>query len=324
MTAPTIAPDDYLDRVRLALGDLPVSDRDDLLEDLQGHLEELRAEDPRVDLLQRLGDPGEYALELRLAAGLPPSEQPESRPTVTERLRRNRFALASRVRSWPFGAALLEFLPQLRPAWWLVRAYGAVVVLNRVLMRVRRGSGYPDTLYPSLHRSRELGLLAFVALAVASVALGRRRLAGTAKVLLVLANAVLAVVAVAHVHSASRANGSYITNTQNPCCASLYGPDGVPITNLFGYDENGTLIPRVQLFDQNGQPVNITDNATPDGSPIEVLHNVFPQQQYTQDVNPDGSLLQRPQPAPSIAVPRLPSAAPTPSPMGSPVPSPTS
>jgi uncharacterized membrane protein len=312
MTAPTIAPDDYLDRVRLALGDLPAADRDDLLEDLQGHLEELRAEDPSLDLLRRLGDPTEYALELRLAAGLPPGEQPLVRPTVGERLVRSRAAAGARVRALPLGAATLDFLVQLRPAWWLVRAYGAVVVLDAVLRRARRGSSTFDTLAPSLHRSRELGLVAMVVLAAVSVAVGRRRLTGTARVMVVLANVVLAVATVAHVHSASRYQ-PYERVSQQLCCGELYGPQGDPITNLYGYDENGTLIPRVQLFDQNGQPVNVTSNAAP-GSPIEVLHNVFPQQTFNEQFGPDGTPTFAPQSAPSIAAPRLPSAAPTPSP----------
>jgi uncharacterized membrane protein len=320
MTAPTIASDDYLDRVRLALEDLPAPDRDDLLEDLQGHLEEVRAEDPRVDLLRRLGDPGDYALELRLAAGLPPRDDSGPRPSMGERVSQTRLALAGRVRSWPFGAAALDFVLQLRPAWWLVRAYGAVVVLEGVLRRAR-GYGSFDTAFPSLHRSRELGLLALVVLAVASIALGRRRLTGTARVLVVVANVVLALAAVAHLRNATQYRSySDVTHPQ-PCCGSLYGPQGDPITNLYGYDENGRLIPRMQLFDQNGQPINLTDNVSP-GAPIEVLHNVFPQQTFNEDFGPDGSPVFTPRPVPSIAVPRLPSAAPTASPPPSPVPSP--
>lgn len=321
MTAPTIAPDDYLDRVRLALGDLPAADRDDLLEDLQGHLEELRAEDPSLDLLRRLGDPTEYALELRLAAGLPQGEHPLVRPTVGERLAGGRAAAAARVRTLPLGAATLDLLIQLRPAWWLVRAYGAVVVLEGVRRRLDRGSGSFDTLLPSVARSRELGLVALIVLGAASVAVGRRRLTGTARVMLVLANVVLAVATVAHVHSASQYR-PYERISQQLCCGELYGPHGDPITNLYGYDENGTLIPRVQLFDQNGQPINLTGNAAPD-SPIEVLHNVFPQLTFDEQYGPDGTPTFAPQAAPSIAAPRLPSAAPTPSPTPSPVTSPT-
>src|SRR5215510_6762122 len=60
---------DYLDRVRLALADLPADVRDELLEDLPDHLAEVLAEDAGT-LTERLGEPEAYAAELRTAAGI--------------------------------------------------------------------------------------------------------------------------------------------------------------------------------------------------------------------------------------------------------------
>jgi hypothetical protein len=321
MTAPTLATDveRYLAQVREALADLQPAERDDLLEDLQGHLEELRAEDPAVDLVARLGDAFAYAEELRLSAGLP-ARDPQSGMTLAERLDRTRTALVHVVGSWPGGTAALESLVQLRPAWWVLRVYGVVAVVGKLW---HGSSGWSRSLLPTIHGNRTLGGLALIGLVIASVRVGRSPLMSTGprRVLLGVANVVLVFATVGYLAGTSLSRTETIT--VNPCCGSLVGPDGTPLSNIYAYDENGKAIPRVQLFDQDGRPLDITINDSPigDGAVSGQLHNVFPQRQVLDTVaNPDGTVQEVPRPAPVIAAPHLsPSptavpAAPTPAP----------
>jgi HAAS domain-containing protein len=67
----------YLAQVRAELSDLPPGELEDVLEDVAGHLTEVAGEfeeEPTAAALQeRLGTPGQYAAELRTAAGYPPA-----------------------------------------------------------------------------------------------------------------------------------------------------------------------------------------------------------------------------------------------------------
>ena len=114
----------YATAVRAAFADLPGPERELLLEDLEDHLEEVAAE-AGGPLEERLGRPEAYAAELRAPAGLPPAgvaAAGRARP----RLRDSRVARRLR-RSWhaavanPAAAPVAEFLPELRPAWWVLR-----------------------------------------------------------------------------------------------------------------------------------------------------------------------------------------------------------
>jgi hypothetical protein len=326
MTAPTLDTDvnRYLAAVRDALADLDSADRDDLLEDLEGHLEELRAEDPTVDLQVRLGDATSYAEELRLSAGLPPRD-PESRLTLGERLDRTRAALGHLVGSWPGGRAALEFLVQLRPVWWVLRGYGVVAVVGKLW---HGSNGWQRSLLPTIHGSRVLGFVALLGLVIASVRCGRSTVmsSGGRRVVLGVGNVVLAVATVGYLAGISFDRVETVVIP--PCCGTVYGPNGTPLSNIYAYDENGKAISRVQLFDQDGQPLDITVNDSPFGyGPSTVqLHNVFPQRQVLDTVgNPDGTVQEVPRPAPVIAAPHLspsPTAAPA-APKLSPTPSPT-
>jgi hypothetical protein len=68
----------YLAQVRAELSDLPPGELEDVLEDVAGHLAEVAGEfehEPTAAVLQeRLGTPGQYAAELRTAAGYPPRQ----------------------------------------------------------------------------------------------------------------------------------------------------------------------------------------------------------------------------------------------------------
>src|SRR5690348_5636315 len=118
----------YAAAVRAELVNLPASERDLLLEDLEDHLAEVAAE-PGSTLESRLGDPSAYANELRAAYGV--SRQPAVRFT---RIRVLRDGFARRLFDSGAYRAVREYVPELRPAWWVLRGYLAVLALA-VLLR---------------------------------------------------------------------------------------------------------------------------------------------------------------------------------------------
>lgn len=328
MTAPATLPtvERYVARVGDALADLDAGDRDDLLGDLRGHLEELAVEEPDASLESRLGKPEEYAEELRLAARLP-AAQAISAPTVGDRLTDLRVALTDRVRAFPAGNAVLSFLPELRPGWWVLRAWGAIGVLDFLL---HRNSSYRfgSSVLPVIRGNRVLGLAVLFGLIVLSVRIGRRTPTGVWRVGLVVANAVLAIATLNYAVHANRIQfGDNASYSYSPPCCQLQNTDGSTITNIYPYDDKGRPLNRVQLFDQNGAPIGITGNQGTEG---DVLHNVYPQTVRVdgQQLNPDGTYATVPEPAPTVAVPVLgptpvATVAPSPHPTPSPAPSPS-
>src|SRR3954451_16797612 len=104
----------YLAAVRGALGDLPASEREDLLAEGESSL--LETADESGNVAARLGPPDEFAAELRAAAGLAPIVERSRRP-LRERLASLRSpALHTRVR-------------ELAPIWWVARGYVAVAFI---------------------------------------------------------------------------------------------------------------------------------------------------------------------------------------------------
>ena len=98
----------YVDAVTARLGAIP--DRDETVEELRAHLEEVRAEHTGVALRDVLGEPAAYADELRAAAGLPPYEPGRGGAAAwfSERVRRATVHVP-------------RFLQDLRAFWWGVR-----------------------------------------------------------------------------------------------------------------------------------------------------------------------------------------------------------
>ena len=101
----------YVGAVTARLGAIP--DRDETLEELRSHLEEVRAEHTGVALRDVLGEPAAYADELRAAAGLPPYE-PERRG----------FAAWVAERGAGVRRHAPRFLRDLRAFWWGFRGIG--------------------------------------------------------------------------------------------------------------------------------------------------------------------------------------------------------
>jgi hypothetical protein len=98
----------YVEAVTARLGGIP--DRDEAVDELRGHLAEVRAEHAGVALRDVLGEPAAYAEELRTAAGLPPHSH--ERGAFSARLS----ALATTVRLQASG-----FARDLRAFWWGLR-----------------------------------------------------------------------------------------------------------------------------------------------------------------------------------------------------------
>ena len=247
----------YASAVRAAFADLPGPDRELLLEDLEDHLQEVAAE-AGGPLAERLGRPEAYAAELRASAGLPAPGAPGRRRTGS--WLQETWGAQQAGRLWqaasthPAGRAVLEFLPELRPAWWVLRGYLAVQAACVALSLLDANLGGLSFPVPRPFGSRVLGLLAVAAAVAASVALGRR---GTSRRgLVALGNAGLGVFAVLMLLELGAGEAyddqyhpEYVTTYTGP--APGLRADGKPLRDVY-------------LIDQDGDPVAATRQDTPE------------------------------------------------------------
>jgi hypothetical protein len=259
----------YAAAVRAAFADLPAPERELLLEDLEDHLQEVAAEDGGP-LSERLGPPEGYAAELRASAGLPAPGVAAGRRRGAGSWLQATWGAQQLGRLWravsthPAGRSVLEFLPELRPAWWVVRGYLAVQAVAVAVSLLFQGVGLSFPV-PALFDSRVLGLLATGAAVAVSVALGRHRQAASrqVRVLTLAGNAALAVFAVmmALELGANEASGDlyrpeYATSYSQPLPGLR--SDGKEISNVFPFDADGKPLRDVYLVDQDGDPVVAT------------------------------------------------------------------
>jgi hypothetical protein len=243
----------YVFAVRAALGDLPESLRDELLEDLPEHLAEVAA-DGEGSLTDRLGSPEAYAADLRTTAGFV-GGFPDP-PNRTDQFREMRDLALTRLHTVDgklgplFGAAKAsEFLILLRPAWWVLRGYLAAMVVAWML----DDSGQPIGLLPRIGGSEAVALLLLAAGILGSIWFGRRSLSLSVwpERALYAGSVVLVLVALAgfsQADSSSRDANYSDVNYDNP-----YGN----IEDLFVYDEQGRLVTNARIFDQNGNPLRL-------------------------------------------------------------------
>ena len=239
---PAIA--DFAARVRRSLDDLPVDEIEDLTEGLEADLTEKALEED-------LGDPEEYAIELRSAAGLPARLVKTSRPLSRASIGLGLRALTTRIRAHTLGSQLLDFAIALRPGWWILRAWA---ILQLMLLAVGgRGtvSFLPDT---------PLRSAIFIVLTIVSVQWGRGlwtpRWLRLPKVLVnALALLALPFLLVGAAGSAAQAYAESVSDHRNPIQPGLVR-DGELIMNIFAYDSAGEPLTGVQLFDQNGTPLS--------------------------------------------------------------------
>jgi len=304
----------YAASVRAALSDLPSDQSEMLLEDLEDHLREIAAE-AGGPLTERLGSPEQYAQELRAAYGA--SRASASRPDPA--LRDLRQAVG-----WVTGSAwyrqVRAFLPELRPAWWVLRAYLAVLILTAAL-----SPGYNLGPIPNPTTKRGLAEILVTGFAIwLSVRIGRRNrpLPQPARVLAVSANVLIAFVAVVILGNMRSFTYSEIIGTASPeqppfAAAFAAGPS----TNIYPYSQDGKPLTNVLLYDQDGRPITVQQSEAqtiyPIGADGKAITNAYPLTQR----HLNGDLVV----APRVAFPPwpTPSATPSPSATASPTASPS-
>lgn len=279
MSTTTADVEAYAARVRAALAGLPAADRDDLLADLEDHLAEVAAEGPLDELL---GSPQAYAAELRSSAGLPAGDGgPRRFQALTDQ---------------PWLRSTLDFLPELRPGWWVLRG-----VLVAWIVGLWLGFGYPGVVVLSV-----LLVPASVLLGRKSVADPRLRWAGIAASVAAVAALLLFFAVVSYANSGIGVEQPY--PIQDP--SGLYG-----VTNLHPYDKDGRPLTDVQLFDQDGNPVELTGDVDSSGNALTRIPrtttgglevaNVYPQRQSSADYTMNGTTRQRVVVPPAVQAPKI-------------------
>lgn len=308
----------YAATVRTQLADLPAPEAEVLLEDLEQHLAEVAAEG-EGSLLERLGPPEGYAAELRAAysAGHPGLQTNGAHFAETVRAAVDRAIHASWVRQ------TRAFLPSLRPAWWVLRAYLVVLILAAAL-----SPGYNLGPLPSPITKRGLAEILATAIAIwLSVRIGRRRraLPQPARVVAVSVNVLIAFVALVILENMGSFPSSAVIGTASP----EQQPFGTAfaagqVSNVYPYSQDGKPLTNILLYDQDGRPITLDQSEAqttyPIGADGKAIINAFPLTQ--RHANGDPVVAPRvalpPWPSPSAS----PSASATPTVSPSPTPSP--
>ena len=302
----------YAASVRAALSNLPTDQSEVLLEDLEDHLREIAA-DAGGPLHERLGPPQQYAEDLRAAYGAAQVTTRRQDAALHDLQR----ALA-RVTGSTWYRQIRAFLPELRPAWWVLRAYLAVLILMAAV-----SPGYP--LGPIPDPTSKRGLVEILATGIAiwlSVRIGRRsrQLSQKALVLAYSANlliALFAVVVLANMRSFAYSELTGTTSPQQTTFANAFAAGQV--TNIYPYSQDGKPLTNVLLYDQDGRPIMVDKSEAQTSYPIgadgKAVTNAYPltQRHLTGD----------PVVAPRVALPPWPLPSPSASPNPSPSPSPS-
>jgi len=294
----------YAASVRAALSDLPSDQAAVLLEDLEDHLREIAAETGGT-LTERLGPPEKYAQELRTAYGATSSPSPRRPDPAFRDVRR----AVAWVTSSAWYREVRVFLPDLRPAWWVLRGYLAALILTAAFSR-----DYP--LGPIPNPATKRGLAEILAAGVAiwlSVRIGRRsrKLPQGAQVLAISANVLIAFVALAVLGNMHTFAYSELIGTATPEQAPFNAAYAAgPLTNIYPYSQDGKPLTNVLLYDQDGRPITVEQSEAqttyPIGADGKAITNAYPLTQ--RHMNGDPAV------APRVAFPPWPTPSPTASP----------
>lgn len=228
----------FADAVRRELADLEPEVVEELTDGLEADLAD------KLEDGAELGDPSDYARELREAAGVAPAP----RPSIADNVRENLAELRARLEPLmerPAVARVVAFLVSLRPVWWVLRAW-----LIFALFTSSNALGVPEN---GWH------WLALLALTIVSVQWGRGRwLPGKWGRALVVAVSVLAVISAPVALSVLdyRLNSGW-ADTAEPAVPDGLLLDGTQITNVFAYGPDGELLEQVRLYDQDGNPLDV-------------------------------------------------------------------
>lgn len=264
----------FVDKVRARLSDLTDEEREELLGGLEADLTELVADGGSV---AELGDPRAYADELRSAAGLErrrvrgvtAAVRRPRRPVreiVADDLDRFRARWEELMSSRPETTSAWDVAQTVRPAWWVLRAWIAVEMLD-----LYTGPWETATLIPRFGDDLS-GLVLLVAAVVGSVLMGMRKIwpaSGSPRSVFARTSLLgLNVVAVLWLFVVVDAfpTASYLHEQSHPCAVGACGSyvprdglvnDGKRVRNVFAYDAQGSPIEGVQLFDQTGKPLAV-------------------------------------------------------------------
>lgn len=270
-----VAPEvhDFLAAVRAQLADLDPDEQREILDGLEADLTDLVAERGG----EALGDPVDYAQELRAAAGLVPAAAGATQRRTPAAVLvafldgcREQFDhLVVRAPS-----ALRDLLTWSRPLWWVFRGWLAVELLDLF----HRGDPYTAHLQLVPHLSG-FGWVLLVVAILGSVAIGRGRIwpgdgsrGLAARVVLLALNLaaigyapfVLQLVQDGSNETYSRAFDLGYQNGLREMRDAGYGTDkagmyvdGKWVSNIYPYDAKGRPLVGVQLFNQIGQPINV-------------------------------------------------------------------
>lgn len=250
----------FVARVRELLADLSEEDRLELTEGLEADLTDQVAEQGGG----ALDDPEAYARELRTAAGFEPVARrrvrlarPRSVSDALDGVRTRWEALVGHPRVAPFWAVAAA----LRPAWWVLRAWVAAVL---VCVALPGYAVWGFTWLPGV--SNEVGLLVLAVCVVGSTLVGMGRLLpggdrGTPMrvALLGLNLFALAAIPAAEQHY----QDAEWRQTEQSHGYSSSGFDvgvlnkGNEVCNIAAYDASGQPLTGVQLFDQAGRPLDV-------------------------------------------------------------------
>jgi len=237
-----ISPQQYLDRVRAALSDLPADEREELLEDLPAHLADVESELDGA-LEQRLGSPEEYAAELRQSAGIGPSRK-RVPVGLTARANRRIAAFSAELDDIPLWRRFRAFAPQLLPGWWVLRGYVLALAACSIF-----GGLDISGLTPKLNGDLLLFIPLAVALIWASVWIGQRgRESNPWRRRGIYGINILTVILFFSLASHQPSYGVGYSGSE-------YAGPLASVTDVYAYDSEGKPLRGVQLFDQYGNPI---------------------------------------------------------------------
>jgi hypothetical protein len=281
---------EYLAAVRAALDDLPTTERDDLLAEVEPSLLDAASE-TGGNVSARLGPPEDFAAELRAAAGLQlPPRQAEEGPRLL--LAARRLARDPRVRE----------LRRLAPIWWVARGY---LVVAAIALVVGAGWSLRYFLVPHLGTAW-LGVLAIAAAAALSIWIGLRTPRATR--LVVLGNLALLGLAIPVF--------SHFQHRQLPVrvvALTLYQPtrgltyNGSPVGNIYPFSRQGRLLHDVLLYTGAGTPLDAPGAAIDPQRRVlrttsgKQIFNAYPIRYF----DPGTGEVAHPGAAPQVRIPRI-------------------
>lgn len=247
LTTPTLDADirAYLDAVEALLADLEPDELHDVLEDLELHLTEVRtATDQPLEMA--VGAPEQFAADLRQSAGFPPAEDGSN---VRRTLPPTWVAAASRSlqASGPIRA-MREFLPELRPAWWVLRGLFVAAVIGTVTSSGQHRQ-FP---FPHVYDSNVAGLLIGALAVWLSVKWGRARHETSWRSNAIRALTPLALFGSIVAYSSAPNNVVYTGQPVAPRVDHSILP-----ANIHAYLPDGTQLEQVLLYNEVGKPIDL-------------------------------------------------------------------